>query len=144
MTNRSGTVRMMYIGQNKGSIPFKKEGLSQTFKGGNNAIDRYKDVQPGDVPILERTGKWKIAKAESGIDLSQAAVSQPEPEVFTPAPKRALKNPGDMNVVEAKSYAAGLGLESLNEFKELEESGQNRITLTRFLDQLITDVQRVN
>lgn len=145
MANRNGTVRLIYVGANKGSITFRKEGLSREYRGGSNALDRYVDAAPQDVAILESTGKWKAAKAESGIDLSQAAVPQPEPQVFVPqTQKRTLLNPSDMTVNEAKSYAAGLGLESLNEFIGMEKSDKNRVTLVVFLETLVLDVERIN
>ena len=154
----SDTVRLEYIGTNRGAITFNLPGMSQPVRGGNNAINRYADVPAKDAELLLGTGKWKQAKSPTGIDLQQAAVAKPEavaveaagadgpgeaPQPEEPTQREDLKDPSDMTVDELREYALGLGSVSLRKMIEAERDGKNRVTAIGALEMMLEDVERV-
>lgn len=56
----TGAVRMEFIGENSGAITFPgKRGSGRIYRGGNNITNKYADVHPEDVDVLEETGRWR-------------------------------------------------------------------------------------
>jgi glycosyltransferase involved in cell wall biosynthesis len=51
-------VRMEYIGENTGAIWFNVD--NRRYRGGNNAVNKFSDVDPADVEYLVGTGRWKV------------------------------------------------------------------------------------
>jgi len=69
--------RLEYIGDNVGAISFTVNG--RTYRGGNNATNKFIDVRPEDVGHLVNTGRW--------IVIDNARVSTP---VATPLPVKVV------------------------------------------------------
>ena len=82
--NMSGLIRMEYTGQNVGAIAFTRvngQQLTRTYRGGANPSNKYVDALKEDAELLEQTGKWRVAKPKSGIDLQQMT-SSPTPATY--------------------------------------------------------------
>jgi len=73
-----GLVRMQFIGETIGAISYTVHG--HTYRGGNNAIDRYANALPADVEALEMTGKWqRVASHVVAQTPAEIKVSEPVP-----------------------------------------------------------------
>lgn len=53
----SQTVRMEFVGPQVGAITFF--GKAREYRGGNNPIERFADVDPQDAARMEGTGQWR-------------------------------------------------------------------------------------
>lgn len=54
--------RLQYIGDRVGATTYGGPGITPSgarYRGGNNAMDRFVNADPRDVPWLENTGVWK-------------------------------------------------------------------------------------
>lgn len=79
----SGPVRMEFIGMRTGSVSFRVNG--QTYRGGNNAVDKYASARSEDVAGLERTGQWRQVQRRAA---QQAApTTAPPTKTIDEAPK---------------------------------------------------------
>lgn len=59
-------VRMEFTGERKGGVTYF--GLDgRQYMGGNNAADKYADVQAADVDKLEKTGVWRVIVVKAQI-----------------------------------------------------------------------------
>ena len=54
----AGQVRMEYVGDKVGAITFFGVGGRQ-YRGGNNNLERYANVDPNDVAKLKASGAWR-------------------------------------------------------------------------------------
>lgn len=162
MENNNGMIRLEYIGQSQGAVPYKSiqgKQLSRTYRLGNNALNRYVDAPREDAAILIGAGLCRAAKSDPGIDLSQAAVPQFEIPAFVPftpngetavpqvgpeqPTKRQLVDPGTMNLANLRQYLIGLSAGSLRELLAMEQAGQNRKGAISSIELILEDVERV-
>jgi len=58
------SVRMEYTGPNAGPISFVGADRTRIYRGADNATNKYADVHPDDVPVLEATGRWRVVPVE--------------------------------------------------------------------------------
>ena len=104
MDGTNGTnIRMQFTGARSGAVTYYGvKGSGRQYRGGNNAIDRYANVHPEDVAVLEAAGDWR----QVGVKLSEAvAVSVPvAPE--TPA----VELPAEDTLVDAKPVQTAAGV----------------------------------
>ena len=49
--SNGGLVRLEYVGRNQGATTFRMPGLSKTYRGGLDPINKYVDAEPGDVQL---------------------------------------------------------------------------------------------
>ena len=68
------TVRMEYIGENVGPIPFR--GKQKVYRGGNTALHKFIDADAVDADLLVGTGRWKIISVAREQPVSQPVVPQ--------------------------------------------------------------------
>lgn len=89
LENPSGVeVRMKFIGQRQGAVTFAgAPGSGRTYRGGNNTVDRYKNVHPDDVAALERTGFWQ----QVGVPAAELAAPAAEPRADQVGPVTELE-----------------------------------------------------
>jgi len=142
----SGLVRMEYVGLRRGSTTYRKPGLTRPYTGGNNAINKYADVHPQDVSILEITGDWRQVRSNSGIDVTQAMVPKPDPEVFKPQkPRIDINELVNATIAEILDKATHMDLDQLEKLLRAENGKESpRKTLIRRLGVLIDDIKRVS
>lgn len=79
-----GVVRMEFIGPQVGAITFFGANGRHQYRGGNNNMDRYVDVQPEDVRHLEGSGHWRVVTRAPEPSVPPAMplmFEQPEPEL---------------------------------------------------------------
>lgn len=61
----SGMTRMKFIGSMPGSKDFIRvngQTLSKTYRGGNNSVGRYANVESVDIEALKSTGLWELVE----------------------------------------------------------------------------------
>ncbi len=80
-------VRMEYIGENTGAIWFNVD--NRRYRGGNNAVNKFADVDPADVEYLIGTGRWKII-AQLKAEVKKEPVVPQKTEVETVAEARQI------------------------------------------------------
>jgi len=76
--NMSTNVRMEFIGSEKGAQRFFGK-----YRGGNNNTNKFDDVSPADVAMMEATGKWKTVERpvmpdDLTLEFEQAKAPAPE------------------------------------------------------------------
>lgn len=67
----AGSVRLEYLGENLGGIPYKANG--RMYIGANNDVEKYVDARPEDVEPLERTGRWRVVDGNTGMVILEYA-----------------------------------------------------------------------
>lgn len=84
MDNPDGSsIRMQFVGTRQGASTFHgARGSGRQYRGGNNAVNRYANVHPEDVAVLEASSMWRRV----GVQLGEtAAVMAPVISVTGPA-----------------------------------------------------------
>lgn len=56
------TIRMEFIGEQRGAISYIGQPSGTPYRGGNNSLDRFISADPRDVPYLESLGVWKAIR----------------------------------------------------------------------------------
>ena len=99
--NSMDTIRMEYIGENRGAISFRVNG--RNYRGGNNPINRFANAHPDDVEDLILLGRWRR------VDMVSAPVApaapKPKPAPVDPA-EALLKAKAEMAIAEEKALEA--------------------------------------
>jgi hypothetical protein len=73
-------VRMEFIGQRTGAVTYNGAvGSGRQYRGGNNPVNRFANVHPDDVGILEVTGQWQRV----GVPLTEPVTLPVEKESET-------------------------------------------------------------
>ena len=57
-------VRMEFVGQNTGAIPYLGRPSGRTYYGANNVHDKYANVDPRDVDHLASLGVWRVVPGQ--------------------------------------------------------------------------------
>jgi hypothetical protein len=68
----SDKVRMMFTGNTRGARTFGGRGVTpsgQSYRGGDNAFDKYIDADPRDVEWLLNTGTWAVVQTIGQLNL---------------------------------------------------------------------------
>lgn len=83
MENPNGnSVRMQFVGQRSGAVTFNgAAGSGRQYRGGNNAVNRYANVHPDDVAVLEATTLWR----KVGAQMIEPAAESISAEIPAPA-----------------------------------------------------------
>lgn len=88
-------VRMEFIGQRTGAVTYR--GLNnREYRGGNNAQNRFANVHPADVAVLEGSGQWRRVGIALGQELAPVRVQAPEPPRATPPAARVPFSAGQV------------------------------------------------
>jgi len=102
--------RLEYIGDNIGAISFTVSG--RTYRGGNNATNKFIDVRPEDVGHLVNTGRWividnarVVTPVTTPLPVKVTATDQPRTE----GEKQQL---AEQNLMTAKRKAEEMATEA--------------------------------
>lgn len=96
----SGMIRMRFIGENAGAIPFGGPGVTPSglhYHGGNNSFDRFINADPRDVEWLKNSGYFIVQPLpEKPVEPVPAAtvpmeIKEMKPEVPAPEPTVAIE-----------------------------------------------------
>lgn len=75
----TNVVRMEFIGQRTGAVTYNGQpGSGRQYRGGNNPVNRFANVHPDDVEILERSSQWRRV-APPLVEPVTLPESKPEP-----------------------------------------------------------------
>lgn len=130
MDGTGGTsVRMQFVGARSGAVTFNgKLNSGRQYRGGNNQINRYANVHPDDVVVLEATTLWRRVGVQLGepvpvaIETPKPAMSEPETRAAfvadvnahrveeTAAVAEAVELPTEDTVVDAKPVQTAAGV----------------------------------
>ena len=147
------TVRMEYIGPRVGAVTF--HGKRRKYRFGNNAIDRYDDVNPEDVemflgqPGFEIVGRdaHKIQVSTDGYipepsgEVVQETVQEVVQEVVPEdgAPPALDISPMPNTVKEIRAAVMGADLDTLLSWLREEQNGKGRKTALEAIDEALED-----
>ena len=148
------TVRMEYFGPRVGAVTF--HGKRRIYRFGNNAVDRYNDVNPEDVemflgqPGFEVVGRdtHKIQVPADGYipepsgEVVQETVQEvtPESDLSGDGEPPALDiEPMPNTVKEIKSAVMGADLDTLLSWLREEQNGKARKTALEAIDGALED-----
>jgi len=90
--------RLEFTGPNKGAIPYQGRTSGRTYYGGNNAFDKFADVDPRDVDWLVGLGVWRVVRqpvVQKPIPSPQV-VARPVAELAQPNERPMLDLTEDM------------------------------------------------
>ena len=110
---KPGNARLEYIGVNVGAISFFGIGGVE-YRGGNNDLERFVDVNEVDVDRLVSTGRWAISlMVKQAIPTINSVTPAPEPaqETRTPEPELAAVSMPDVIEVTAEDEAVNKMIE---------------------------------
>lgn len=132
-TEVSELTRMEFIGSRLGSKTYQRINgtlLQRPYRGGNNAVGRYIDVDPLDVELMQATGEWKVTETpQTGGDNLPAPVEINYEEVGQ-AVLSTAPEPLSMPEPVAPAQGAVAVNASTNAIKAAEEMGVDLSTLT--------------
>lgn len=115
-TTASNSVRLEFVGSERGSITFERIGgvrLSKKYRGANTHSLRYINAAPQDAALLVSSGKWaRVARSQPQTVNIPKKVKIPQ---FTEPPKK--KTPPDPEITQkarTEAEEGGLNWRTLN------------------------------
>jgi hypothetical protein len=99
-----GTVKMEFIWPQTGAITFQGVDRRREYRGGNNDLERYAEVDPADVAHLESTGAWRTVPIPVVSGSADDAQKQPQaPQVTVGRPRNAFYDAGYQAFLRTKN-----------------------------------------
>lgn len=96
-------VRMEYTGQQKGARNYRGADGRRIYRGGNNPMDKFADVHPQDVAILEATGWWKVVRKAAVMPADPVAAAVEPVRPAAQVDWRAIAAEGETEAVAPAS-----------------------------------------
>lgn len=102
----TNVVRMEFIGQRTGAVTYNGQpGSGRQYRGGNNPVNRFANVHPDDVEILERSSQWRRV-APPLVEPVTLPESKPEPAAKVVSEPAAVHPVGASEALETPAPAS--------------------------------------